>query len=65
MVKVGTKITGKYFTGEGSASFEKLEKPVRTPNGRQLNKLKSMLFTIMKTCCFTTPSYIPPEIIWS
>ena len=30
----------KYFTGEGSAIFEKLEKPVRRTKGRQLNKFK-------------------------
>ena len=42
----------KSYTGEGSASTKKLEKPVRRPKGRQLNKFRSMLFTTMKlNCC--------------
>ena len=39
----------KSYTGEGSASFEKVEKHVWRPKGRQVNKFRSMLFTIMKT----------------
>ena len=39
---------GKSYTGEGSGHFEKLEKPVWRPKGRQLNKFRSMLFTKMK-----------------
>ena len=42
---------GKSYTGEDSGSFEKLEKPVWRPKGRQLNKFRSMLFNIMKTNC--------------
>ena len=38
---------GKYYTGEGSDSFVKLEKPVRRPKGRQLNNFGSMLFTLV------------------
>ena len=34
----------KYYTGEGSACFKKLEKPVRRPKGTQLNKFRSKLF---------------------
>ena len=33
---------GKSYTEESSGSFEKLEKPVWRPNGRQLNKFKSL-----------------------
>ena len=36
------------YTGEGSAGFEKLEKPVWRPKGRQLNKFRSMLCNIIK-----------------
>ena len=36
---------GKTYTGEGSASSEKLEKPVWRPKGRQLNKFRSMQIT--------------------
>ena len=32
--------TGKSYAGEGSASFEKLEKPVWRQKGRQLHKFK-------------------------
>ena len=39
---------GKSYSGEGSASFGKLEKPVWRPMGRKLNKFRSLLFTIMK-----------------
>ena len=39
---------GKSYTGERSGRFEKLEKPVGRPKGRQLNKFGSMLFTKMK-----------------
>ena len=39
----------KSYTGEGSASIKKLEKPVWRPKGRQLNKFRSMLLTTMKT----------------
>ena len=38
----------KSYTGEGSASTKKLEKPVWRPKGRQLNKFRSMLIIIMK-----------------
>ena len=52
----------KSYTGESSASFDKLEKPVWRPKGRQLSKFRSMLFTIMK------PNYCillrPELIIW-
>ena len=40
--------SGKSYTGEGSASFIKLEKPVWRPKGRQFDKLSSMLLTMMK-----------------
>ena len=40
--------SGKSNTGEGSGYFEKLETPVWRPKGRQLNKFRSMLITIMK-----------------
>ena len=39
---------GKSYTGEGSASFENLEKPVWRPKGRQLNKFSSVLLTKIK-----------------
>ena len=45
----GPIISRKSYTGEGSASFEKLEKPIWRPKGRQLNKFRSNIFTIMKT----------------
>ena len=44
-------LAGKSYTGEGSASTKKLEQPVWRPKGRQLNKFRSMLLTIMKTNC--------------
>ena len=45
-------LPGKSYTGEGSASFEKLEKPVWRPKERQLNKFRSMPSTTMKkNCC--------------
>ena len=40
---------GKYYTEEGSASFQTLEKPVWRPKGRKFIKFRSMLFTILKT----------------
>ena len=40
---------GKSYTGEGSASTKKLEKPVWRPEGRQFNKFRVMLLTIMET----------------
>ena len=40
-------LSGKSHTGEGPPSFKKLEKPVRRPKGRQLNKFRSMLFTLI------------------
>ena len=62
---------GKYYTGEGSASFETLEKPVWRPKGRQLIKFSSMLFTILKTNCCIFLSCLPPglqscfQVVWS
>ena len=62
---------GKSYTGEGWDSFEKLEKPVWRPKGRQHNKFRSMLFTIMKTNCCTLLSCLPSglqncfQAIWS
>ena len=47
------------YSGEGSGPFEKLEKPVWRPKGRQLNKLRSLLFTKMKTNCFISVSCHP------
>ena len=42
---------GKSYTGEGSARFEK---PVWRLKGRQLNKFRRMLLTIMKSnCCIS------------
>ena len=35
----------KYYAGEGSASFETVEKPVWRPKGRQLNQFRKMLLT--------------------
>ena len=43
MAKMGS---GKFYTGEGPPSFEKMEKPVWRPKGRQLNKFRSILFTL-------------------
>ena len=43
--------TVKSYTGEGCASFKKLEKPVWRPTGRQLNSFRSMLFTKVKSRC--------------
>ena len=39
---------GNIIQGEGSASNKKMEKPVWRPKGRQLYRLRSMLFTTMK-----------------
>ena len=50
---------GKSYTREGSASFEKQEKPVWRPKGRQLNKFRSVLFTIMKTNWWILLSCLP------
>ena len=56
---------------EGSASFEKLVKSVWRPKGRQLNKFRSMLFTILKTNCCISLSCLPSglqscfQAIWS
>ena len=45
---------GKIKQGKASASFKKLEKPIWRPKGRQLNKFRSMLFTLLKTnCCIS------------
>ena len=46
-----TASTVKSYTGEGCASFKKLEKPVWRPTGRQLNSFRSMLFTMVKSGC--------------
>ena len=51
--------SGKSYTGEGSASTKKLEKPVWRPKGRQLNKFRGMLLTMMKTNCFILLSCLP------
>ena len=65
MVKKRLVCRGKSYTGEGSASSEKLEKPVWRPKGRQLNKFK------MKTNCFISLSCLPSglqscfQAIWS
>ena len=56
---------------EGWASFRKLDKPVWRPMGRQLNKFRSMLFTIMKTNFWIPLSCLPSglqscsQAIWS
>ena len=62
---------GKSYTGEGSSSFEKVEKPVWRPKGRQLNKLRSMIFTKMEKNCKISLSCLPSGLqsrfhaIWS
>ena len=43
---------GKSYTGEGSPSIKKLEKPVWRPKGRQLNKFRSMQFTFINYLLF-------------
>ena len=51
----------KSYIGEGSASFKKLEKPVWRPKGRQLNKFRSLLLTIMKRNCCILPNCLPSD----
>ena len=54
----------KSYTGEGSASLEKLEKPVWRPKGRQLNKIRTMQITIMKiNYCISQSSEL--SSLWS
>ena len=50
---------GKSYTGEGSGSFEKLENLFWRPKGRQQNKFRSVLFTIMKRNCCILLSHLP------
>ena len=49
----------KTHTGEGSASSEKLEKPVWRPKGRQLNKFRSMQISKIKINCCISLNYLP------
>ena len=54
-----TDRTGKTYTGEGSASLKKLEKPVWRPKGRQRNNFKSLPCNLMKTNCCKSLSCLP------
>ena len=55
----GLPEAGKSYTGEGSASFKKLGKPVWRPKRSQLIKFRRMLCTIMQTKWCISLSCLP------